>query len=244
VHVVNTGLHSEGLHCVDEDAVLAAIDRGGPPFNADGSYGASATRPPSLRWILDPIDGTVGFVRGGDAQYAVGLALVTDTGDVLIGVLALVNWSLAPCTPSRRGVIIAASAGGGTWSHLLHEAADAPWTRVQLPAGDAKLSNTTMCISDHENWKSVPIARAAEPEVPAELLRMCCGSLVKYASVALGHASVFIQHSVSGVNRLKAWDHAAGVAVVVEAGGVVSDFSGAPACMGGDRLFVPAGLGW
>lgn len=32
----------------------------------------------SSYFILDPIDGTVGFIRGGSCQYVIGLAFVQD----------------------------------------------------------------------------------------------------------------------------------------------------------------------
>ena len=222
---------------VDADAVLAAIDRCAAV--EDGSYGAAAQLPPPLRWVLDPIDGTVGFLRGGDAQYAVGLALVDGSGRVLLGILGLVNWALPPCTPARRGCILAASAAGGTWSQRLDAS---EWVRVELPRnGPSALADATLCISDHETWDTVPLARASH-DAPAGLLRLCCGSLVKYAAVTLGLADCFIQHVVPGIHRLKAWDHAAGVACLQEAGGLVTDFDSLPACMGGDQFFVPAGL--
>lgn len=40
-------------------------------------------------WVLDPVDGTLGFVRGD--QYAVALAMI-DGGDVIIGVLGCPNY--------------------------------------------------------------------------------------------------------------------------------------------------------
>ena len=49
---------------VDEtDGILAAIDRGQHAGGAAGRF-----------WTLDPIDGTKGFLRGG--QYAIALALL------------------------------------------------------------------------------------------------------------------------------------------------------------------------
>lgn len=42
-------------------------------------------------WVLDPVDGTLGFVRGD--QYAVALALIED-GDVVLGVLGCPNYPM------------------------------------------------------------------------------------------------------------------------------------------------------
>lgn len=45
--------------------------------------------PTGRHWVLDPVDGTLGFVRGD--QYAVALALVED-GKVVLGVLGCPNY--------------------------------------------------------------------------------------------------------------------------------------------------------
>lgn len=47
--------------------------------------------PVGKHWVLDPIDGTLGFVRGN--QYAVALALI-DKGEVVIGVLGCPNYAM------------------------------------------------------------------------------------------------------------------------------------------------------
>lgn len=45
--------------------------------------------PTGQHWVLDPVDGTLGFVRGD--QYAVALAMIDD-GEVVIGVLGCPNY--------------------------------------------------------------------------------------------------------------------------------------------------------
>ncbi|KAF2305125.1 hypothetical protein GH714_001932 [Hevea brasiliensis] len=42
-------------------------------------------------WTLDPVDGTLGFVRGD--QYAVALALIED-GEVMLGILGCPNYPM------------------------------------------------------------------------------------------------------------------------------------------------------
>lgn len=60
--------------------ILEAISR----CNATGG-------PTGRHWVLDPVDGTLGFVRGD--QYAVALALIEE-GKVVIGVLGCPNYPM------------------------------------------------------------------------------------------------------------------------------------------------------
>lgn len=66
----------------DTNAMLDAIDW--------GKYEGGNT---GRMWALDPIDGTKGFLRGG--QYAVCLALIVD-GHVKVGVIGCPNLSTIP----------------------------------------------------------------------------------------------------------------------------------------------------
>ncbi|KAF8391401.1 hypothetical protein HHK36_023705 [Tetracentron sinense] len=60
--------------------VLEAISRCNSTGGPTGRY-----------WVLDPVDGTLGFVRGD--QYAVALALIED-GEVVLGVLGCPNYPM------------------------------------------------------------------------------------------------------------------------------------------------------
>ena len=63
------------------------------------------------RWTLDPIDGTKGFLRGG--QYAVCLALIVD-GQVVLGVIGCPNLPVKSAEPDGpRGCIFVAVKGQG-----------------------------------------------------------------------------------------------------------------------------------
>lgn len=80
---VNGALAAAGSAPLPQAAVLASIARG-------ASAGSGAT---GRHWVLDPVDGTLGFVRGD--QYAVALALVED-GRVVVGVLGCPNMPTNP----------------------------------------------------------------------------------------------------------------------------------------------------
>lgn len=51
--------------------------------------------------------------------------------------------------------------------------------------------------------------------------------MVKYAAIARGDAEIFMKFATAGYKE-KVWDHAAGVLIVEEAGGVVTDAGGRP----------------
>lgn len=69
-------------------------------------------------WALDPIDGTKGFLRGG--QYAVCLGLLND-GEVVVGVMGCPNLPLDPSKPDgEKGAIFVAVKGQGAFQVSLH----------------------------------------------------------------------------------------------------------------------------
>jgi 3'(2'), 5'-bisphosphate nucleotidase len=81
-------------------------------------------------WTLDPVDGTKGFLRGG--QYAVALALVVD-GQVQVGVLGCPGLSGASYPDDRGpGSLVAAVRGQGAWSTPLNK--DGQFIRLQVSA--------------------------------------------------------------------------------------------------------------
>src|SRR3972149_78118 len=70
-----------------------------------------AGEPAERTWALDPLDGTKGFLRGG--QYAVALALL-ERGQVVLGALACPVLGLAACkSAATQGAGASAVRGAG-----------------------------------------------------------------------------------------------------------------------------------
>jgi len=72
--------------------------------------------PSSSYWVLDPVDGTKGFLRGD--QYAIGLAYLVD-GVPRVGVLGCPN---VPCPEAKdpsAGTVFSAVQGQGAMQHAL-----------------------------------------------------------------------------------------------------------------------------
>jgi 3'(2'), 5'-bisphosphate nucleotidase len=190
----------------DETAVLEAIDRGG----AD----------PSERFfVLDPIDGTKGFLRGD--QYAVALGLIED-GEVVAGVLGGPNLPLGNGT----GCVFAAVRADGAAVLPLDDTTAPPAAiRVSAESDPARARFCESVEKAHtKKGRSAEVARllgvAAEP--------VAIDSQCKYALVARGDAELYLRLPSSEEYRERIWDHAAGLLVVEEAGGRVTDIHGRP----------------
>ena len=203
----------------------AAFSKGVPPsmwyvVRAARLVGSRGCLPPAaLAWLV----------------LQIGLAMVNNGGEVVVGVMGLPNWS-------GEGLVLSAIRGEGTWRHSPRQPGQARAAVRVDSAGEWE--SARVCISDHEEWACLPLARGLEEGCErVKVLPICCGSLCKYAAVAMGEASVFVQHPISIAN-LKVWDHAAGVICVEEAGGKVTDFNGERLSLGsGQRTFAPGGGG-
>ncbi len=196
---------------LDEAELARSLDRGDHPGGDGGRY-----------WVLDPIDGTKGFLRG--QHYAIALALV-DGGQVVVGVLGCPNLTVDPTDPhSETGCLFTAVRGQGT--------------KVRAVAGGNETTVRTDSLtapSDAVMCESVESAHAAHSDhaTIAEILGITAqpyriDSQCKYAIVARGEASIYLRLPSAKGYREKVWDHAAGAIVIVEAGGRVSDLDGNP----------------
>ena len=191
------------------------------------SVGASAVASERY-WTLDPIDGTKGFLRGD--QYAIAPALI-ERGEVILGVLGCPN---LPNVDGSTGATFAATADGSTrtdgatraWYGPVPGASIEPVpVRVAAPATIADARFCESVESGHSNQDhSAQIA--ARLGITAEPFRI--DSQCKYAAVARGDASIYLRLPTRADYVEKIWDHAAGKFVVEQAGGVVTDVTGAP----------------
>ncbi|MEV6006409.1 inositol monophosphatase family protein [Streptomyces sp. NPDC051976] len=151
-------------------------------------------------WVIDPIDGTAAFVRGEDG-FATLVALVRH-GE------PLASWTYGP----RRGLFATARRGRGA-----HLGGERLRTRTGAPGEPLRL------------WTSNPVYRTGyEREVLGRLAASgaqcspCTCAGLAYLDVARG--------DMDGVAFFweAPWDHAAGLLLAAEAGGVSLTSSGAP----------------
>ena len=206
----------EYLPKITQESMIEALDRG----NHSGEAGRY--------WVLDPIDGTKGFLRGD--QYAVALALVVGS-TVQVGVLGCPNLP-APDVGERRGYLFSAARGAGAASHALGGQIEGE-IRVD---GISDAANAVLC----ESVEAAHAAHSVQARIASRLgitsPSFRIDSQCKYAVVARGEASIYLRLPRDTSYREKVWDHAAGSLVLEEAGGRVSDLDDRPLDFSQGRL--------
>lgn len=186
-------------------------------------------------WALDPIDGTKGFLRGG--QYAICLALIVD-GDVQVGVIGCPNLPHSDTAPiptdlqsmnessgEEYGVLFSAIKGEGAYDAPLTTGALAAQKQITMRPIPS-ISNATFCegVEAGHSSQSDNQAVASELGITASPVRL--DSQAKYCSIARGAGDIYLRLPVKMDYQEKIWDHAAGDLIVREAGGEVSDIYG------------------
>lgn len=174
----------------------------------------------SRYWTLDPIDGTKGFLRGD--QYAIALALVED-GEIKVGVLGCPALSFAANQTGLLGVAVRGE--GATLSPLSGGSAQ---TIQVVSAGQTDNLRFVESVESGHGDQSRQAAVAKAAGITQDSLRM--DSQAKYMAVAAGEAALYLRlpSPKTPDYREKIWDHAAGVILVEEAGGRVTDITGKP----------------
>lgn len=197
---------------VTPDEVCAWIDQG-------------TGEPTDRFWVLDPIDGTKGYLRGG--QYAVALALVVD-GHVRLGALGCPSLA-AGCAPEApgSGVLVVAVRGQGAWQTALNDAPAFDPMHVSTCAEAAQARVLRSFEAKHTNTAQFDeLVQAMGIRADSVLM----DSQAKYAVLAAGEGELLLRLLSADEPDYceKIWDQAAGSIVIEEAGGRITDLVGKP----------------
>ena len=208
------GQRESGLN--SRDTFLADVDRGLEPARGEGER----------CWVLDPIDGTKGFMTG--QGFVIGLALLDADGDALVGVMGVPPEAEAP-------PIMAAARGRGLRWFNADGAAPVSYEPPKPEWADG-------APADAPPWLISPQSASASfvpfGEAGAGLQTLCCGSMIKYHACAAGRVAGFVQYE----EELKTWDHACGLICVAESGGAATDAQGGPVVFPGRGFKVDGGV--
>ncbi|MFI4859386.1 MAG: 3'(2'),5'-bisphosphate nucleotidase [Phycisphaerales bacterium JB063] len=196
---------------VNEAAVLSWIDRGAfDPAQAE-------EKERKRYWTLDPIDGTKGFLR--KEHYAVALALIED-GEVVLGVLGCPKMQVG----RKQGAIFTAVRGRGAQA-LLIDSEELEGEPITV-ASRQEVEKARFCESVESGHSSHDDAAKIAEKLGITKEPYRIDSQCKYAAIGKGSASIYLRLPTKKGYEEKIWDHAAGVIVVEEAGGVVTDVKG------------------
>ncbi|MDR6840128.1 inositol monophosphatase family protein [Pseudoxanthomonas sacheonensis] len=186
-----------------EKAVIKELKRAYPDYSVLGEEsGGQAGKNGRYTWVIDPLDGTSNYLRGFP-HYCVSIALV-DNGEPTDAVIF----------DPLRNELFTASRGSG-----------------------AQLNERRIRVTDRKDLAGAIIGTGFAPReraragaqlecvrellVQAEDVRRAGSAALDLAYVACGRSDAYFEAGV------KAWDIAAGVLLVREAGGKVCDYRGA-----------------
>jgi histidinol-phosphatase len=161
----------------------------------------------SVRWYVDPIDGTHNFMRGVPL-FGTLLACERD-GELQAGVLS------APALGERWF----ARRGGGAWSAGTGPADGGSPRRIRV-SSIADVGSSQILFSSLPDLERTGLAPGIMPLLRAAWRSRGFGDFWGYALVADGSAEAMVETDV------KEWDLAAPVILVEEAGGRFTDLSG------------------
>jgi 3'(2'), 5'-bisphosphate nucleotidase len=176
-------------------------------------------------WAVDPIDGTMGFMAMRRYTIAVGLLVNGQPVEAVMG---------APGYPDEAGAgKLFYTEGGKAFSQAMN-------------GGHLK----PIHVSTHRSTDPVTAVESFETSHAAhDLMGELYGSMGfaahnierldgqdKYCMVACGDADLYLRISPDAHYRHKSWDHAAGIALVLAAGGRVTDIDNRPI------TFLPDGV--
>ncbi len=202
---------------VDGETEAFIAERLALVFPDDGFIGEESSARPAgaggAVWVVDPIDGTANFARGVP-HLCVSIACVAG-GRIEVGVIY--NPMLDELFAARRA--------GGAWLN------GAPMS----PSSVSSLANSSVEVG----WNSrgsfaqyVDLLRRVA-STGASPSRTGSGALA-IAYVAAGRSDGFVEHHIN------AWDCLAGILLVSEAGGYVSDFLEGGGLANGNPLIASA----
>lgn len=175
-------------------------------------------------WTLDPIDGTKGFLR--KEQYAISLALIID-GEIQVGILGCPNMPVDAAAPDGPcGILAWATKGEGSWMQPL-DSPDATGQRLNVTStsssAEARFCESVESGHSSHDWSGQIASQLGISREPFRIDSQC-----KYLAVAKGDADIYLRLPTRKGYQEKIWDHAGGVLVIEEAGGMVTDIHGKP----------------
>jgi myo-inositol-1(or 4)-monophosphatase len=199
-----------------EQAIVASLTKYFPNHAIAAEEGTGRESDSPFRWHVDPLDGTTNFAHGYPC-FCVSIALA-ERDTLLVGVVF---------NPFYNELFAAARAEGATLNGK----------KIRV-SNIGTLSTSLLCTGFpvHRRLANPNIHYYWDFTLRSHGVRRDGSAALDLASVAAGRFDGFWEFN------LQKWDTAAGVLLVQEAGGQVSDFAGQPYQLGGPMVLATNGL--
>ena len=191
-----------------EETLFAELSKARPGYGFLGEEGgAREGTDKTNRWIVDPLDGTTNFLHG-IPQFAISIALERE-GTIVAGLIY---------NPALEELFVAERGKGA----FLND------QRIRVAARKRLADAVIACGLPHLAHGDVPLSRSEVGTMQGQVagLRRFGAAALDLAWVAAGRLDAYWERDI------KPWDMAAGMLMVREAGGFVTD------CDGGDDMFA------
>jgi 3'-phosphoadenosine 5'-phosphosulfate (PAPS) 3'-phosphatase len=177
-------------------------------------------------WVLDPIDGTQGFVDGH--HWCPCLALLRHGEPV---------FASNGYPTLREGVLISAVRGEGAWCYPLDAGDEGEPVRLRVAAETPAPGDSVRVVAPIQTGEAQAAARRAVAEAGGFAAALVhADSQAKYGLVLLDEADIAYSRRGQGPGKYL-WDHAGAVLLAQEAGAWIGDTDGRPIdCSRGRRL--------
>jgi 3'(2'), 5'-bisphosphate nucleotidase len=193
---------------VTEDDVVSWLDFGS---------GRSADR----TWVIDPIDGTKGFING--RHYAIGVGLLDADSQPVGAIMGAPGYAEGIAEEGGAGTIFYIEDGsvyrepleGGTRQ------------QVTVSGRTAELRIVQSYVRKHASKSRMAAVRQNAGLADAIVYEL--DSMEKHALVACGDADIYLRlPNINSTRPHMIWDHAPGAALIQAAGGTITDVDGSP----------------
>lgn len=175
--------------------------------------GTTSKRGERYNWIVDPLDGTTNFIHGLPV-FAISIALMEEE-QIILGVILEINSN--ECFYATKG-------GKAYCNGKIISVSEAPTLKDALVATGFPYYN----FDKMEAYLNI----LKQFMQQTHGLRRMGSAAVDLAYVACGRFEAFFEYN------LKPWDVAAGILIVQEAGGQVTDFKNGSDCIFGGEIIA------
>ncbi|WP_213318085.1 inositol monophosphatase family protein [Chlamydiifrater volucris] len=171
-------------------------------------------------WLIDPIDGTSGFIK--NQSFSVVVSLIID-GEPCISVIACSDPNIRKQNPLQPYLVFSARKNHGSFSLCISKKSISYQKISTATALTHRFCEAPMAAYNQQHL----ITKRLSEILPSRPKPIRIDSQYKYACVASGKVDFFLR-----VPHIKTqaspWDHIPGALLTEEAGGIVSDLLGNP----------------